>query len=213
MRILLLPTACLALSFASLNAEPLAKWDFGGQDGAQETTSPVPGSTAKGLRASPIRRGQGFQKGNPTLFTENSMTFWMIPGINTVEDAVAKNAYFEVILTPEAGTSFSIQSVTFLTKRASKMSGPNKFVIRSSLDDFGTDISGPDETQPEPVPEGGDIAVSLGGSLDNLTQPVTLRFYGFGRNKADNADGGIWSIANSSIAGGFAIEGIATAKP
>lgn len=203
----------LALTAPSPRAETLVKWDFGGEDGAQEKMPPVAGSVSPHLEASPITRGAGFPTGTGSLFTQNSMTFWMVAGVNTADDAVAKHAYFEITLTPKNGSTLSIQSVSFSSRRASKLSGPNKFIIRSSLDGFGSDIAGPDETQPEPVPEGGDIAVSLGGSLDNISVPVTLRFYGFGRNKADNADGGIWSIAGSAAAGGFVIEGTVAAKP
>lgn len=203
----------LAVSAPVLQADPLVKWNFGGEDGAQEKMSPLAGSVSSLLEVSPITRGAGFPVGPATSFTENSMTFWMIPGVNTADDAVEKKAYFEITLTPKDGSSLSIQSVSFATKRASKLSGPNKFIVRSSIDGFGSDIAGPDETQPEPVPEGADISVSLGGSLENLTQPVTLRFYGYGRNKADNADGGIWCIMNSSSASGFSIDGTVTAKP
>ena len=206
-------TLVFAVSASFLQADPLVKWNFGGEDGTQERMAPLAGSVASQLEVSPITRGAGFPAGTGTPFTENSMTFWMIPGINTAEDAVEKGAYFEITLTPKDGSMLSIQSVSFATKRASKLSGPNKFIVRSSVDGFGSDIAGPDETQSVPIPEGADISISLGGSLDNLTKPVTLRFYGYGRNKADNADGGIWCIMNSSAASGFAIDGTITAKP
>jgi len=215
MKTLIPQIAALALTVSAsmLPADTLVKWDFGGEDGTQEKTAPVAGSVSPHLDASPITRGTGFPVGTGSLFTQNSMTFWMVPGVNTADDAVEKGAYFEITLTPKNGSALSLQSVAFSSRRASKLSGPNKFIIRSSTDGFGSDIAGPDETQPEPVPEGADVNISLGGSLDNLTQPVTLRFYGFGRNKADNLDGGIWCIANSSTAGGLTIEGTVTTKP
>lgn len=202
----LLFAAFLAPSPA-LFADTLAKWDFTGQDGAQAEAVAVEGSIPSSITVSPITRGDGFTIGKPSAFTENSFAIRSVPGLNTFEEAAEQRAYFEITLTPSAGKALSIDRITFNSKRATKKSGPLFVVVRSSTDDYASDIAGPLDPLPVELPEGADLELSFAGTLNNVDKPVTLRFYAYGRTEPHNPSGAMWVVGNSSLTGGFTIEG------
>ncbi len=193
----------LASLATTMYGETLANWDFSGQNGLQDETAAQ--ETASGLKVSGLIRGTGLDKrGGASEFTADGMAFWPGMPLNTEEEAIEANAYFEVTLTPEEGRQISIRSISFAVKRATRKSGPINFVVRTSTDNFGSDAAGPLKTE---VPEGGDVTVSFGSELTQLKQPVTLRFYGFGRGVPDYPKNGVWVILNSPLTKGFTIEG------
>lgn len=200
--------ATLLLSTApALFADTLARWDFTGQDGSQVDATTVDGSIPANLTVSPITRGDGFLPAKPTPFTENSFATRMTPGLISYEDAVEQNAYFEVTLTPINGKAVTIDRINLSSKRATKKSGPLFLVVRSSHDDYATDIAGPLDPLPVDLAEGGDLELGFGGALTKVTQPVTLRIFAYGRTEPQNPSGGLWVIGNSTAAGGLTIEG------
>ncbi len=203
-------TGFAAMQTPALRAQTLAKWDFSGQDGAQAEAAPVEGSVPTGVTVSPIMRGDGFTLGKPSPFTANAFSIRMVPGINTYEEAAEKNAYFEITVTPTAGKTVSIDRISFNSKRATKKSGPLFVVVRSSLDDYATDLAGPLDPLPVDLPEGADLEFTFAGALNGLTKPVIIRFYAYGRNEPHNPSGGLWVIGNSAMTGGLTIEGTVT---
>ena len=204
---LLLAGFSIALT-PSIHAQTLANWDFTGADGGEMEAHAVESSVAAGITVSPITRGDGFTLGKPSAFTINGYAIRMIPGINTFEEALEKNAYFEITVTPTAGKAVSIEKVVFNSKRATKKSGPLFVVVRSSLDDYSSDIAGPLDPLPQEVAEGSDLELSFAGTLNGVTKPVTLRFYAYGQTEPHNPSGGNWVIGNSSLTGGFTLEGL-----
>lgn len=200
---------CLLMAgfMPSLKAEVLANWDFTGADGGQMDATAVDGSIPAGITVSPITRGDGFTLGKPSPFTANGFGIRMVPGINTLDEAIEKNAYFEITITPTAGKTVTIDRVVFNSKRATKKSAPLFVVVRSSVDDYATDIAGPLDPLPVEVAEGSDLELGFAGTLSGITNPVTLRFYAYGRTEPHNPSGGNWVIGNSSITGGFTLEG------
>lgn len=189
----------------------MATWNLQGEDGLQEETKPK--SVSNDVEVSAIIRGNGLgYPSKPTPFTENTMAFSMLFPARTLEEALENEIYFEITITPKSGKTVSIGSIVFSTKRASKRSGPNHFVVRSSLDNFASDIAGAFDTQGAPIPEGGDILITFGGTLDNLSQPVTLRFYAYGLQELNSSEGsrGLWAISNSELTGTITISTLAT---
>jgi len=200
--------AGLAISLASpLFAETLAQWDFAGMNGDQPDALAVETSIPAGLTVSPITRGDGFHAAKPSPFTQDSFSIRVTPTALTLVDATEQQAYFEVTFTPAAGKKLSIERVVFSSKRATKKSGPLFVVVRSSIDDYSSDISGPFDPLPVNLPEGGDMEFTFSGALNDLTDPVTLRFYAYGRDDPQNPSAGLWVIGNNSATGGFTIEG------
>ncbi len=197
----------ISASLATLQAGTLANWDFSGADGGEMEANAVESSVAAGITVSPITRGDGFTLGKPSAFTANSFAIRMVPGINTFEEAREQNAYFEITVTPTSGKAVTIDKVIFNSKRATKKSGPLFVVVRSSQDDYSSDIAGPLDPLPQEVPEGSDLELSFAGMLNGITKPVTLRFYAYGRTEPHNPSGGNWVIGNSALTGGLTLEG------
>lgn len=197
----------LTLLAPPLFAQTLAKFDFTGLDGAQTDATPVEGSTPAGVTVSPITRGDGFALSTPGPFTQNSFAIRMVPGLNNFEEAAEQRAYFEITITPDPGKTVTVERISFNSKRATKKSGPLFMVVRGSLDDYSTDLAGPLNPLPVELPEGSDLELTFAGALNDLTKPVTLRFYAYGRNEPHNPSGGLWVVGNSAMTGGFTIEG------
>jgi len=202
----------LAISSPLFSAEILAKWDLSGEDGAQEEVLSTKESLASGLQASPLTRGTGLFPTKSSSFTEDGFAASSTPQTQTIEDAVRNQTFFEVTLTPEKGKSLDLDSVCFASKRASKNSGPNLLIVRTSLDGFSDDVSLPTEVQKIDGPDACDIDLLFDGGLRNVTEAITLRFYGFNRKQPDNPDGGVWVINNHSEIEGFAIKGTVSPK-
>ena len=104
---------------------------------------------------------------------------------NTV--AIDLNAYFEFTLTPAAGCEIDFTSFVY-TSQASG-TGPTSFAFRSSLDGYTSNIGTPNAT-------GTTISLS-GASYQNISGPITFRFYGWDASSS----GGTFSINSFTFNG------------
>lgn len=101
--------------------------------------------------------------------------------------AIDLNAYFEFTLTPAAGCEIDFTSFVY-TSQASG-TGPTSFAFRSSLDGYTSNIGTPNAT-------GTTISLS-GASYQNISGPITFRFYGWGASSS----GGTFSINSFTFDG------------
>ncbi len=200
------------LAAIGMRAEVLVKFDFTGYDGLQEQTKPEAKSVADHLKVSAIKRSPIYRAPeNGSSFLESSMGFVPTVSDGALEDtysvatAVEKGAYFEITLTVAPGYKLTIDSIQLGTKRASKKTGPNYFVLRSNQDDFSKDIAD-GETAGEGYDVPRNVTLQTFGELSDLRGEVVLRFYGWGRD-AWSTKTGLWAIANHSEVGGLVIEG------
>lgn len=96
----------------------------------------------------------------------------------TTSTSIDSDDYFTFTLTPNAG--YKINFVSFVFNQQRSNTGPTSFALRSSRDNFATDI--------EIVATGATASektISLSGSaFQNITSAITFRIYGY------NADGG-----------------------
>lgn len=191
-------------------AEVLVKWDMTGASGSQTEMPAV--SWTNALTPNAIRRGKSFSAGKTNAFTPSTMTFYVAPGVLKLADALAQNAYFEIILTPAEGVSISVKHLLFGSKRASRKSGPNYYTVRSSLDNFSADLISPVATHPGSLPQGADVLLNFGDKLKNINKPFALRIYAFGREK-DEQKLGLLAIYNHSKLGGIILDGSIEGKP
>ncbi len=190
------------------DAAVLTTYDFTGLNGLQATTASS--NVAEHLTASSISRGA--YAGGPTAvnaFFDNSMGFNIgrsttnpndlaaatLVANYTLATSVANNAYFEITFDIEEGYSVSIDSILFGTHRASQNSGANFVGVRSSLDGFTSNLL----TGVSTIGAGGNVSLNMnfdfGMSLQNVTESVTLRFYGYGRNQTGVGTGS-WALTN-----------------
>lgn len=214
---------CKGMVF-SLTATPtfsqdhiLAVYNFVGLSGDEPFLAPS--GTAPLITAGNIIRGPEYGETLITSFTANALAF--SPGYKNgnfhflsnynLETAVSEDAYFELTLTVAEGYYLNVYSVLLGTRRASQNTGPNYMAIRSSLDNFMSDL-----VTGVPAPGGGGNLpetrlLEFRSALENITGSVTLRFYGYQRNAA-NSSYGIWAISNPPD-GLFTVNGTVSTTP
>lgn len=173
-------------------------------------TDPTPVPTATGLTFGAFTAvGAGSPTFNSTAAFRFSLTDWTLGATNnsdvfTPDDSTGK--YYQVTITPGAGRSLSLSSLTFRFQRSA--TGARLAIVRSSRDSYAANL--PASINPAnanlsisatnrfqmvdgvTLPQDG-CTVTLGGAaFTNLTTPVTFRFYGVNAE----ASGGTFSLDN-----------------
>jgi hypothetical protein len=207
---LLLPI--LLSSPSPLFAGIIARWDTAAFGGAQRETPPL--AWVDAVTPGAIRRGPGFAPTPASRLTNGGMAFASVSTTApALKDAIAQNAYVEIIVTPEAGAAVSLKSLSFSTRLESKESGPLTLTVRSSLDGFAADLAGPLDTTTTATAtaiasdstSASDITASFGDKLDAVTKPFALRVYAYGAGQSGKK--GTLVISNHSKTGGIMLEG------
>jgi uncharacterized protein len=103
--------------------------------------------------------------------------------------AAGGSAYFEFTLTPAAGRSLTLSNLQFGSRSTS--TGPQAFVLRTSLDGFGSDVTAGalsnNSTWALQTPGMGTLTAPVGAA-------VTLRLYGYGGTGTPGAGTANWRI-------------------
>ena len=82
------------------------------------------------------------------------------------------NNYFEFTLTPNLGNAINFISLVYTGQASSSGTNVSNFAVRSSIDNFSTNIG-------TPVVGGGNISLS-GASYQGVTNSITFRIYAWG---------------------------------
>lgn len=141
-------------------------FDFNGLAGNEASSNSNYNDPNLGIAT--ITRGSGLvATNNGNRFNANN---WALTSIN---NAVSGNDYMEFTITPNAGYSFDITTITLNVQRSG--TGIRGLALRSSLDTYTTNIDGEkaiaDNTSTQ-------IITYTINSTNNST-PITLRFYGW----------------------------------
>lgn len=144
------------------------------------TTNPyIIGQTINSnITVSGIRRGSGITGTNAN--DRYTASGWNSGSLDT-------NDYFEFTLTPNSG--YEIDFVSFVYTAQASGSGPVNFVFKSGVDSFSGNIGSPSV--------GGTTINLSGAAYQNITGPITFRFYGWGASAA----GGTFSINDFTFNG------------
>ncbi|HEY4415601.1 MAG TPA: PEP-CTERM sorting domain-containing protein [Verrucomicrobiae bacterium] len=162
--------------------------------------------SAGGYTGSPNAGGRFSFTGNPTGGVNGDNNFADFTG------SLSLTKYFTVTLTPATGFSLDLNSISFTLGRSS--TGIRDYAVRSSLDSFGVNLPASispanaslavDGNNDFQIVTDNSTTVSLTGSLvtlgsdfDDITGPVTLRFYGWNAE----GSGGTFSIDNVNFVG------------
>ncbi|MFN0213399.1 MAG: T9SS type A sorting domain-containing protein [Saprospiraceae bacterium] len=86
------------------------------------------------------------------------------------------NDYFYWTLTPNAGQKINLTSLDYTGQVSA--TGPLSFAVRSSLDNYASDIATPSITN-DALPHSGQIDLSS-SIFDNITSDISFRFYAWG---------------------------------
>ncbi|AFL85675.1 endonuclease/exonuclease/phosphatase family protein [Belliella baltica DSM 15883] len=163
----------------------LALWDFTGQPGNQAFNSGI-GST--NVNAINFTRGSGIAPTNAA--NSISSSGWSISD---------ENDYFSFGLEVEEGFQVTLNQLILATRASN--TGPGKLALRSSLDNFSSNITVWDNVGTTFSNQNFELT-----SLDNLTGTIEFRIYANEDVRADGgspiASGGTLRVANFSEGGG-----------
>ena len=224
------PSGCLliASAFAALlgvaRADFTATYDFAAVTTTSGTTDPTPVPTVANLTLGSFTAVGA--SANPNATVRFSFTGWPTGGVNANDNyaaqtgAVNPGEYYSVTLAPQPGFALNLTTLTFTAQRSG--TGIRTYAVRSSAggDAFATNL--PASISPAnsnlSVQTGNVFfwtldsvstaqngsTVSLGGpAFQNLTTPVTFRFYGWNAE----GSGGTFSIDNVVFTGNLAPAG------
>ncbi len=178
----------------------LAQWNF-------DSSTPVPTAIATNVSATNATIGSGvggptYPAGNPSSGKAFSGTGWNVPALDLTK-------YVEVSLSPANSYSLAIAQLSFDEQRSG--TGPTTWSLRSSLDNFATDINTTPTSTTSPTSNGSFtsrvVSLSANASFQNVSTPVTFRIYGFGASGA----AGTWRFDNITVTG--AVGPINTSAP
>lgn len=207
MRFAMMRTTGLLLCAAMLSTQWLsaqsftATYDFAGVvSGAGGRTDPSTRPSATGVSfgafAAVEAAGNPFGlSANPNATGRFSFTGWPTGasnGSDVFSGAPNYTQYYEVTLTPQAGFTFSISSISFTVQRSG--TGIRQYAVRSSVDGFSSNLPASISpanaalsvqtgnvmqlTDASTTAQAGSTC-SPGLSHADLSAPVTFRFYGF----------------------------------
>ncbi|SOD88372.1 endonuclease/exonuclease/phosphatase family protein [Spirosoma fluviale] len=109
------------------------------------------------------------------------------------------NKYIQVSLGPVASYTMALSQLSFDEQRSG--TGPTTWTLRSSLDNFATDINTTPTSTTSPTSNGSFtsrvVSLSANAAFQNLSAPVTFRIYGYGAS----GSGGTWRFDNITVNG------------
>jgi hypothetical protein len=127
------------------------------------------------ITVSGISRGTGVQ----SAVANNSYS--AVDWTNNTNSANVTSDYFQFTITPNSG--YKIDLTSFEYTGATNNSGPTRFVLRSSVDSYTSNIDGEKTI--------GDTFSLTGSSYQNISSAITFRIYGY---KSSNGTGSTFRI-------------------
>lgn len=173
----LLSLTIIACFHVSAKSQDNLGWDFGDPGGSNLSPSVNVGTNSDG---SPVDRNNFFgpssfiTTSNPSSGYTNASGLYNVQIRASLGDVIDQNntAYIFFTITPHSGYSISISSLKFGS--FSESSGPQKYSLRSSLDNYASDIL------LGTLPNSTWTLVEHTGLNINTSAPITFRIYGYG---------------------------------
>jgi hypothetical protein len=183
---------------AGFNGVSLANYNFSAGTAAAASTSTK-------ITASVV--SQGNNNGTTTLITNSSASSTYTGASGTYNAGVAArtgalntatsgSAYFQLTLTPTAGNAISLTGISFGSR--STATGPVAYAIRSSLDNYASNIATGTLTANSSWLLASASGITLSGGTGTA---VTLRIYGFNGTGSAAANTANWRIDDITITG------------
>ncbi|MEJ1971089.1 MAG: ExeM/NucH family extracellular endonuclease [Lacunisphaera sp.] len=210
--------AILSLFGAARAADFTVTYDFSSVTASSGLTDPTPVPTVANLTLGSFTATG--TPANPNAGGRFSFTAWPTGGVNANDNYAAQpgvlnpGQYYSVTLTPQPGYALNLTGLTFTIQRSA--TGIRTYAVRSNAggDAFATNL--PASISPAnanlAVPannvffyafdalataQNGSTVTLTGASFQNVTGPVTFRFYGWNAE----ASGGTFSIDNVVFTG------------
>jgi len=142
--------------------------------------APNPGDNVIGTPRSDFSRSTlaaaGISSGAPGPGGRYLVGGWINATSATTPSALDPTEYYEFYMEPKSGFYFNFSDVKFTVLRGGA-THPNTFVLRSSIDNFASNIAAPATISGTTAP----TPISFNASaLSNITTPVTFRLYAYG---------------------------------
>ena len=173
----------------------LAKWTFNGGNRGPTTLDPnVTGTTLVSGPGVEFDLGAFFAEPHGFALISRSRN---VPGWTT-SSTIDLNDYWEVTIEPRPGRMMTVTAFSF---DESTDAGPLAFAVRSSLDDFATDLFN------GTIPSTGEFDLfrthssPLGNEFENLDGPLTFRIYGFNSETRSGSFPNQWIVDDVEISG------------
>ncbi len=186
-----LGSAVLAATIGTAGAAPMTVQFTFGTPGAT-TLNPVSGTPASGITVSAITAGTGADMSlveNPSGsyaagvgYNATSPMISVGAGttnvVNSLADAVTKSVYFTFTITPAAGKSFSLNSLSLLAGRSAS-SSVRQWGLYTSANSYASAVLSDSitNTRGEFTLDSDGGSLSAVSSLQNLTTPLVVRLY------------------------------------
>ena len=210
--------AAIVSLFAAARADFTATYDFAAVTASSGLTDPTPVPTVANLTCGSFTAVG--TPANPNASVRFSSTSWPIGGVNGNDTYAAHTGvlntgeYYAVTLTPQPGFALNLTALTFTIQRSA--TGIRTYAVRSNAggDGFATNL--PASINPAnsnlsvqagnvfyyaldalATAQNGSTVTLTGPSFQNVTTPVTFRFYGWNAE----ASGGTFSIDNVVFTG------------
>jgi hypothetical protein len=183
---------CLALLFAtlfstaSIHADVLAAYDMQTTGARTNASFVLSGLTATSLTGNNLAAGNPGSDQKPS---SNFHTTWAFIGSggSTAADAISSGDYFRLTLTPTAGNSITLSSLSFDVYAATAGPSARQVYLFSDKTGFsggselftGSTVSGSPLIPNNTAVAGQNYSIGLSGysALANVTDSVTFRFY------------------------------------
>lgn len=195
--------AVFSLFFCAYANAQLITWNTVGNLGT-ETSQPSATNDA-GVLATSLTLGAGVTPAaNGNRFGGSN---WFDTGDTnptTFSESFAGDDYIQFIVTPTAGNSISLTSLSFVWDFSG--TGPKSLTARSSIDGFSNDIGG---VQNLTASTSALRSITFSG-LTNITTAVTIRLYGWGATGTGGTGG---FDSNGAVAPNVLLYGSVTAIP
>lgn len=176
------------------------------------------GATFQSFTAVPATGNPYSMGANPNASGRFSFAGWptgATSGSDVFSGSLQTGQYYQVTITPNAGFSLSVSSISFTIQRSG--TGIRQYAVRSSADGYSANLPASVSGNANLSVVSGNIfqvsdastaanagsSISLSSGHTDVTGPLTFRFYGF------NAEGsaGTFSIDNVNIIGSVAAAG------
>lgn len=167
--VIALAGALAAAAAAPAHAETIAEYTFAFRSFSPTTVAP--GITASDINA--LGSLAIVEPGNPV---PDTLFLGITPPATDPDQAVANDQFFQFTVAPEAGYQFDLSTLSFIGAKGGS-SSPRGWVLRSSLDDFGSTIATSVIEATSPTFEW--FGVDLGSAFRDVDTDLTFRVYGF----------------------------------
>ncbi|AYQ31204.1 T9SS type A sorting domain-containing protein [Runella sp. SP2] len=163
-------TVALVFYVQFVFSQNLVVWELSGATGSQ--TSNTPSTLTTGINSGLLNRGAGI-----TAVTNsgsiNANGWFSSTAPTTLTDAITNNDYYQFSLTIADGYKAKLTGVGLVLR--SSNTGPNKVTLRSSIDNFATDLGSAIVTT-DALWE----TITFANALTNVEGTITFRLYGYG---------------------------------